>query len=78
MNDAALRWRLRRGTRELDIVLTRFYRLRYPELDAAGRRAFERLLACEDDQLWDWVTGRARPDSSDLMAVVDDLRGLTG
>lgn len=78
MNEAALRWRLRRGTRELDLVLTRYYRLRYPELDDSGRHAFERLLACEDDQLWDWISGRESPDDSRLKRVIDDLRSLSG
>lgn len=35
---------------------------------------FERLLACEDDQLWRWCLGHERPDDTGLAAEIDALR----
>lgn len=61
--DRPLRWRCRRGTLELDVMLTRFLERRYPDLPASEQEAFRQLLDSEDDQLWDWLTGRADPPS---------------
>lgn len=58
----ALRWKTRRGSRELDLILQRYLERRYPTADAAGRRAFERLLEESDADLLDWIfTRRACP-----------------
>jgi antitoxin CptB len=55
---ARLRWRCRRGMLELDIWLTDFLDRNTPlnPLDCAG---FMALLDAEDDQLYDWLTGRS-------------------
>lgn len=53
-----LRWRCRRGVRELDILLTRFLDERFGSLDAAGRESFAALLECQDPDVMDWVMGR--------------------
>jgi antitoxin CptB len=69
-----LRWRCRRGTQELDLILGGFLEAHYPSLDAADRAAFESLLACEDDRLQDWLLGGGVPDPEDLRAIVERIR----
>ena len=39
-----LRWRCRRGMRELDVLLERYLRERYPSAPAAEQQAFAALL----------------------------------
>jgi antitoxin CptB len=74
MADAALRWRLRRGMRELDVLLTRYYTRRYPVAPESERLNFERLLECEDPDIWSWLMGYAAvPEEFD--GVVKQLRG---
>lgn len=68
-----LRWRCRRGMRELDTLLERWLAERWPRADASDRRTFERLLDCEDDQLWNWCMGRSTPDDPDLAAIVSQV-----
>jgi Flavinator of succinate dehydrogenase len=46
-----LRWRCRRGMRELDEVLTRFLQEGLPAAGRAERAAFEELLTLSDPQL---------------------------
>ncbi len=47
-----------RGTREMDILLGRFADAHVPTLDARGVDDYDRLLACEDPDLWDYYTGK--------------------
>lgn len=72
-----LRWRCRRGMRELDQLLAGWLDRFWPEASASERANFEHLLAVEDDQLWRWCMGREQPESKDLLSLVDQLRTLT-
>jgi antitoxin CptB len=69
----ALRWRCRRGMRELDQLLVAYLDRRWPEADDAERGVFRRLLDCEDDTLWAWCMGRARPDDPELARLVSRI-----
>ncbi len=69
-----LRWRCRRGTRELDALFGDWLERCYPDADAAARLAFAELLDAQDPDLWDWVMGRSRPARKDWAAIIDDIR----
>ena len=76
-----LRWRCRRGTTELDRLLTRFLDAPsggYRSLDAPGQVAFEQLLDCEDDQLIDWLVNGQRPREGALVDIVNRVRAVSG
>ena len=49
-----LRWRCRRGMRELDQLMLRYLDQCWATDDDKERAHFERLLASEDDVLWRW------------------------
>ncbi|WP_440995576.1 succinate dehydrogenase assembly factor 2 [Arhodomonas sp. SL1] len=78
MSEASrLRWRCRRGTKELDVVLERFVSREYERLGEAERAALERLLDEEDDRLVDWLlTARERPADGEVAALVERIRHL--
>jgi antitoxin CptB len=69
-----LRWLCRRGMRELEILLEGFLLREEAELSDGNWPAFEALLACEDDQLWDWFQGKAEPDEPALRELVAAIR----
>ncbi|WP_374602440.1 succinate dehydrogenase assembly factor 2 [Arenimonas sp.] len=71
-----LRWRCRRGMRELDQLMLRYLDGRWPAADEAERALFLRLLDCEDDKLWRWFMGRERPEDTDLAAIVAIILAL--
>jgi antitoxin CptB len=71
-----LRWRCRRGMRELDQLLTRWLDRRWAHAPEAERGAFLRLLDCEDDRLWAWFLGRERPADAEIDALVRGIREL--
>jgi antitoxin CptB len=71
---ARLRWRCRRGMRELDQLLEQWLNVRFTQADASMQRAFAELLEEQDPQLWDWLSGRAAPPRSDWQCIVDEIR----
>jgi len=77
MSDATinrLRWRCRRGTRELDRLLTWYLDTRYATSDAAAQNAFADLLDAQDPDVWDWIMGRSRSAQAAVQNIVDDIR----
>lgn len=57
----SLRWRLRRGMKELDVLFERYAKLRYETSDAAERQAFEQLVTHEDPEIYAWLMNQATP-----------------
>ena len=49
---AKLRWRCRRGTKELDTLTSRYFDHFYPQASVAEQCAFERLLEMQDPELY--------------------------
>jgi antitoxin CptB len=68
-----LRWRCRRGMRELDLLLSRWLDCGWSMADAVRRDAFRRLLEQSDPQLTDWLLHGQRPDDPALAALLDDI-----
>jgi antitoxin CptB len=76
-NDARLkrlRWRARRGTRELDALFGGWLDERFADVDEAQQQAFDELLDAQDPDLWDWVMGHGRAPRADWQAIIDDIR----
>lgn len=60
-HQSRLRWRCRRGIREMDILLERFLDECYPSLTEAERVILGKLVEEADLDLLDWITGRRPP-----------------
>ena len=71
---ARLRWRCRRGMRELDQLLGWWLDVRYPLSGDVEKAAFSALLDEPDPQLWDWLTGREGPPRREWQRIVDEIR----
>ncbi|TNJ34705.1 succinate dehydrogenase assembly factor 2 [Arenimonas terrae] len=71
-----LRWRCRRGMRELDQLMLRYLDGRWPAADETERAVFLRLLDTEDDKLWRWFMGRETPQDADLDVLVRTIIDL--
>ena len=71
---ARLRWKCRRGMRELDLLLVDYLDSRYPAAEPAEQGAFRELLDMQDPELFAFITGRERPATEELRRVVDTLR----
>ena len=73
MSGTQLQWQLRRGMKELDVLLERYHRRRFPAASAAERKALARLLECEDPEIWQWIFGQA-PVPAEFEHVIGQLR----
>ena len=71
-----LRWRCRRGMRELDQLLERWLDREWRQSPTAQREVFLRLLDSEDDRLWRWFLGHEVSDDVEIAALVDRIRAL--
>jgi antitoxin CptB len=71
--ESRLRWRCRRGTRELDAVLGAWLETRHATASAGLREDFDALLDCADPDLWDWLIGHAEP-AERFAAIIADIR----
>ena len=56
-----LRWRCRRGMKELDVLLARYVEERFCSAPKGERVAFEELLETEDTVLYDYCLGSESP-----------------
>lgn len=70
-----MRWASRRGMLELDLVLEPFVSECYRGLDADDRGRFQRLLECEDQELFGWFLRKEQPEDPELAAIVDTILG---
>ena len=68
-----IRWRCRRGMRELDQLFERWLAHGWKQASDAERGVFLRLLDCEDDRLWRWFMGYADAELSELIARIRAL-----
>ena len=71
-----LRWRCRRGMRELDQLLERWLDRAWRQSPTREREVFLRLLDTEDDKLWRWFLGHEVAADVEVAALVERIRLL--
>ena len=71
---ARLRWRCRRGIKEMDVLLERFLARSYPSLAPNEQGLFEKLLEEADLDLYGWIMEREEPGNPDYLPLVEGLR----
>lgn len=73
MSRKELRWRQRRGMKELDVLLERYFNRHHETASPEDRAAFSRLLEREDPEIWLWIVGQAAAPA-EFAHVIDALR----
>ena len=66
---------MRRGIKEMDIILTRFAEARLEALSAVELDLYERLLEENDQDLYQWCSGQVAPppDFAALIARISEV-----
>ena len=73
MRQRRLLWHCRRGMKELDELLSRFAKERYPSASRPQQQAFEVLLSLPDPQIAAYLLGQEAPPGEELAALIRNL-----
>ncbi|BBL58389.1 succinate dehydrogenase assembly factor 2 [Methylomonas koyamae] len=71
-----LRWRCRRGTLELDLLLLRYLERAYLSATSEQQQAFLRILDLEDTELMPYLMADRLPADATLAQLVIAIRSL--
>jgi antitoxin CptB len=69
-NKARLKWACRRGMLELDVLFMPFVEEAYDHLSDKDKQIFERLLTCQDPELFAWFMGHETCEDEELNKMV--------
>ncbi len=72
-NIAKLKWRCRRGMKELDVLLNKYLEGQYSGASEYEQNTFHLLLEQEDPHLYAWFLGRSKSENEDLQALVEKI-----
>ncbi|MEJ6473445.1 succinate dehydrogenase assembly factor 2 [Pseudoalteromonas piscicida] len=67
---ARVKWACRRGMLELDVILEPFVDQAYDALSDEGKYVFQRLVTCEDPDLFAWFMGHEECPDPELKRMV--------
>ena len=67
---ARLKWACRRGMLELDVLLLPFVDEAFDSLPFEKQETFERLLTCDDPDLFAWFMGHQECNDPELAEMV--------
>jgi len=73
--DARLRWQCRRGMRELDELLLRYYERGFPSAGNEEKSAFRELLALSDPELAGYLLGGDSAGQPAIDRLLERIRG---
>ena len=73
-----LKWRVRRGMLELDLLLAPFFDEEFAGLGSAEQAAFVRLLDREDPELLLWFSRKAEAQDPALQRLVERILARGG
>ena len=71
-----IRWRSRRGMRELDRLFDRYLDNAWAAAPMEERAVFLRMLDCEDDKLWRWSMGYEECPDAELITLIRKIAAM--
>jgi antitoxin CptB len=71
-----LRWKSRRGMKELDVLLEAFFERQADSIATGAWPELEDFLSREDDVLFDWISGRDLPTEPALLVLIDTVTNV--
>jgi len=72
-----LKWQCRRGTLELDILLTRYLENCFDYADKDEQAEYINLLKLEDAVLIQYLMGDREPEQINIVSLVNKIRDLS-
>ena len=74
MQKGRLKWALRRGMLELDLVLEAFYQNGYADLEPKEKNLFHVLLESSDPELQQWLLNQEPHSITDMEVLIEKIR----
>jgi len=71
VNKSRLLWACRRGMLELDVLFIPFVKEAFDALTDSEKLTFQRLLTCEDPDLFAWFMGHQQCPDPELAKIVN-------
>jgi antitoxin CptB len=68
-----LKWACRRGMLELDVLFMPFVEEAFEDLSDNQKIIFERLLTCDDPDLYAWFMGHQKCDDQELKSMIQTI-----
>lgn len=63
-----------RGCKETDLIFGKFSENKLAGLDPVLLAAYEKLLDEDDADIWNWLVGKATPETKEYSALIDMLK----
>ena len=77
MDDKEIIWKCRRGTKELDMLMTGFYNKYYKSASKSQKDAFIKLLSLEDPVLYDLILNKISSKDIAVNEIADMIRTMS-
>tara|TARA_B100001996_G_scaffold371103_1_gene346093 strand:+ start:727 stop:972 length:246 start_codon:yes stop_codon:yes gene_type:complete len=77
MNEKEIIWKCRRGTRELDILMSAFYNNYYKTASKSQKDAFIKLLSYEDPKISDLLLNKICSKDIAVNEIADMIRTMS-
>ncbi|MBL4794104.1 MAG: succinate dehydrogenase assembly factor 2 [Pseudomonadales bacterium] len=65
-----LLWQCRRGMKEVEVFLLPYLERFYFDASEGEKTLFNKLLTCEDPDMFEWFVNRAVPEDNELAEIV--------
>ena len=71
-----LKWRCRRGMKELEVILTCYLEQNYTQASIREQQTFVRLLGLTDVELYTYLVGQQSPVEEEMLVLVRKISQL--
>ena len=75
-NIEKIKWKCRRGTKELDLLLGKFFDQFFIESDDKTKEAFVRLIDMQDPEIYDLLTEKKKAHNTDIESIIKLIRDI--
>tara|TARA_B100001250_G_scaffold405772_1_gene423768 strand:+ start:179 stop:421 length:243 start_codon:yes stop_codon:yes gene_type:complete len=77
MDDKEIIWKCRRGTKELDMLMTGFYENFYKSASNSQKKAFIKLLSLEDPVIYDLLLNKISSKDIAVNEIADMIHTMS-
>jgi antitoxin CptB len=76
MDEKEILWKCRRGTKELDLLMTDFFNLHYKKATKSQKTGFIKLLSYEDPIIYDLILKKISLKDIEVNEIADMIRTM--